>query len=66
MFKSIICFYALIFLFDNCNIIKAQIYLAKDNLDSSCNCKSSQSFGMNLNNKNISTIDPLTFNAIIY
>ena len=64
MLKFIINVYALFLLFDNYQITKAQINLSKSNLDSLCNCKSSQSYGMNLNNKSISTNDQTTFNGL--
>jgi Leucine-rich repeat (LRR) protein len=57
MFKLIINF-----LFFNITI--AQIHLTKDNLDQVCGCKASQTAFIILWNKNITTIDPSTFNGL--
>jgi len=42
----------------------AQIRLTKDNLDQVCRCNSSQSTKIFQSNKNITTIDPSTFNGL--
>jgi Leucine-rich repeat (LRR) protein len=61
MFKFIFNVYILILLFNN---TKAKIHLAKDNLDSICNCISFHSTSIDPRFKDISTIDPFTFNGL--
>ena len=64
MFKLILNIYVSILLFNNYQKTKAQIHLNRDNLNELCNCNSFVSRKIILSNKNISTIDTLTFNGL--